>query len=773
VHYNLVFIAMAAGASVLSRLLARSKFNVATAAELLLVLAIFIFNPVAHIQNDTMALAWSVVFLLPLLIAPVSDLIQHVCSAKDTGSYSSISYSNAALIGFLGGLISIAALRLHAEMQIGFIQVQRYDLELMFWVMVEHVILAILIASAINLIRRLLPLFVKNVFVLGPGAVALVAFVCLSFGCFTFVENSLSLRGWAALFYSVLLAATITLSILLIFVPIPGITKSAGESRWRMAMFAIVLIVLAICVPLTIAGDDWNGFLHQVSALLLWVALATSICAFRPSQKRYSIPIILTVVVVTVGIYETLNHSKSAWAADVAPTKAQFLHEMSNYAEQNSSFAMVDKFLGNQESEPCEAACKTLRQYSNIRKATIQNDLKLVNNLLPTSGPKPNIFIIVVDSLRPDYLGAYNPRVDFTPNLNSFARDSVVMRRAYTDYAGTSLSEPSIWSGSLLLHSHYAQPFEKVNSLEKLARTDGYQIVLSYDVILRQIIPPSEDIVKLDTDKKTWGAIEVSSTIEQLEKILDQRGPQAAPVLFYTQPMNVQINADNNLPKRTSQNWQSRTGFDDRIAYTLHQTDTYLGNLFSYLKKKKLYDDSIIILTADHGDATGELGRTAHSTIIYPEVVHVPLIVHLPPAMRANYVYDENRLSTLIDIAPSLYYLLGHRPVIKNPLFGHPMFVESKDEFLNYPRPDVFLASDALAVYGILDGDGRWMYATYDSPSRSMLFDLLQDPTAQHNVLTPALKEKYDQRILCYFQSLSEFFHYYPNGAEVMSIVTP
>jgi len=92
------------------------------------------------------------------------------------------------------------------------------------------------------------------------------------------------------------------------------------------------------------------------------------------------------------------------------------------------------------------------------------------------------------------------------------------------------------------------------------------------------------------------------------------------------------------------------------------------------------------------------------------------------------------------------------------------MFLKSEDEFLSYPRPTVFLASDTLAVYGILDGDGRWMYATYDSPTRSMLFDLLRDPTAQRNVLTPALKEKYDQRILYYFQSLSEFFGYYPNG---------
>src|SRR5258707_172752 len=88
--------------------------------------------------------------------------------------------------------------------------------------------------------------------------------------------------------------------------------------------------------------------------------------------------------------------------------------------------------------------------------------------LQPARGPLPDIFIIVIDSLRPDYLGAYNPQADFTPRLDAFARDSVVMRNAYTQYAGTSLSEPALWAGALLLHAHYLRPFENVNSLRTL-----------------------------------------------------------------------------------------------------------------------------------------------------------------------------------------------------------------------------------------------------------------------------------------------------------------
>jgi hypothetical protein len=338
------------------------------------------------------------------------------------------------------------------------------------------------------------------------------------------------------------------------------------------------------------------------------------------------------------------------------------------------------------------------------------------------------------------------------------------MRNAYTDYAGTSLSEPSIWSGALLLHSHYAQPFEKVDSLEKLARIDRYQMVISYDAILRELIPPADDLIKLDMEKKSWWEIEISSTFRQLEDFLDHRPPGAAPVFFYTQAMNVQAHAENDLPKRTSQNWRTREGFDDRIAYALHQTDEFLGGFVGYLKSKNLYDNSIIIVTADHGEATGELGRRSHSTIIYPEVMRVPLIVHMPLIMHGKYIYDDKRISTLIDIAPSIYYLLGHRPIKSDPLLGRPIFVGSAEEYQRYPRPDLFLASDSLAAYGILAGDGRWMYTTYDSPSRSMLFDLAKDPTAQNTVLTPAFKKQYDDRILQYLQIISKFYGHHPTG---------
>jgi arylsulfatase A-like enzyme len=440
------------------------------------------------------------------------------------------------------------------------------------------------------------------------------------------------------------------------------------------------------------------------------------------------------------------------------------------YGLQNASFGLVEETYHGEIDNGCDQRCRTLRQYTNIRHAEAKAPLHLVEHLEPAQGARPDIFIIVIDSLRPDYLGAYNPAVDFTPNLDALARDSVVMRNAFTQYAGTSLSEPAIWSGALLLHAHYMQPFDRVNSLRTLARTDGYQIVLTYDHILRKLFSPEDDLIKLDAEK-SFAEMEISSTLEQLENVLqDPHRPHDRPVLFYTQPMNIHELGVNHLPGRTAANWRMRPGFSNRIAFKLHQVDDFLGEFFRYLKARGLYDNSIIIITADHGDALADLPgfgmvRRNHSTILFPEVMRVPLIIHLPRAMREHLVWDENRVATLTDIAPSLYYLLGHRPIQPNPIFGRPIFAASEQELHAYDRDHLLLASDARAAYGILSGDGRFMYTAYDSPRRSFLFDLASDPKGVHNVVTGKLQAQFDRQILEDLQSVATFYDFRPDGA--------
>ena len=120
-----------------------------------------------------------------------------------------------------------------------------------------------------------------------------------------------------------------------------------------------------------------------------------------------------------------------------------------------------------------------------MKCASIRSRSTWSTRWLPRIGRAPHIFIFVIDSLRQDYLSPYNPGVTFTPAIDAFARDSVVFKRAFTQYGATGLSEPSIWVGGLLVHKQYVMPFAPMNALHKLLAADGYQRFISRDTILR------------------------------------------------------------------------------------------------------------------------------------------------------------------------------------------------------------------------------------------------------------------------------------------------
>jgi len=145
----------------------------------------------------------------------------------------------------------------------------------------------------------------------------------------------------------------------------------------------------------------------------------------------------------------------------------------------------------------------------------------------------------------------------------------------------------------------------------------------------------------------------------------------------------------------------------------------------------------------------------------------------LPTEMRERLVYDDDRISTLTDITPTLYYLLGHQPIVQNAVYGRPLFASTKEELDRYVPRDVLLASDVRAVYGILTADGRYLYTTYDSPAQSYLFDLAADPNAEHSILTPPLKQRYDEEIIEHLQSIGDFYGYRPGVGSLVASGRP
>jgi len=708
---------------------------------------------------------WAILSLGLLISATGLDAGQYLDAQRnDSKPPSLLDYPTSVIAAVLIALLWAlgAQWRLYGDSHTSSFSLVR--VEVTGWSVISHILVAILLLSVLNLLS-LISAKTPWPRLAQQTLTALFTFATLWFMVTRFLENGLSFDGWPAQFYAGAFAAALTCWGFCLITPILAARKSviAAPLRWQAKIVPWVLAgafsVFTVALPSLIQGGDWNGFIQHTVALVGWITLGACAYRIRPRSAKYSVPAILAIALLAGFAYKSLQATAIFWAKPLGKTDDEFARTVENYAVRDASFDLVNHALGNGREIPCGDLCRILREYTNIPNFPIQRNVNLVNPLVPTQGNRPNVFIFVIDSMRPDYLGAYNPKVDFTPNLDAFARDSVVMRHAYTQYAGTSLSEPAIWAGMMLLHDHDLSAFSKINSLEKLAHVDGYREIVSYDTVVRQFLMPSKNLVKLDADK-LWNQCEVCTTIQQTEAALEQNSSD--PVLFYAQPMNVHQFAHNDLPRMSSADWQSRPGFVDRIAYEVHGVDQCLGGFFEYLKRHNLYDNSIIVITADHGDATGAFGRYSHSVSIYPEIMRVPILIHLPKNLQGKLVYDDQALATLTDIAPSIYYLLGHRPIGTNPLFGHPLFAENDAELHNYHRDEIFFASDVRAAYGLLTDGGRYFYATYDSPAQSYLYDLANDPNGTEDILTPALKTQYDQRIIEYLQEVAGFYGYRP-----------
>ncbi|HTS05283.1 MAG TPA: sulfatase-like hydrolase/transferase, partial [Candidatus Eisenbacteria bacterium] len=708
--------------------------------------------PVLPHTEPTASTYWcSIAALFPLMFASLFRRSSNRPSSGCEGAKNAIFFPYAPVILIsivVSCLYIVGASSRNASHTQSFV-LHATDLEHAVWSLASHLILALAIFSILNLVA-LIATKNEKPFRLQLTINAALAFFALAFVLHWFLDSALSFNSRLAVLYSVALALSLVLWGLWIIDPFLKVSAAFQAANRRLGTWIVLLAssTLAITFPLLIGDADWSGFLQGTVTLSIWVVV--SVCAFRlrPARAPYSLALILSVMIFTGVAYKTLQATEIFWSKPLGTTDDEISLDLEAYGSNDNSFFLAHHILGNRRNEVCGDLCRILRENTNIRDTRALADIDLVNSLTPNRSERPNIFIFVIDSMRPDYLGAYNSSIDYTPNLDAFARDSIVLHHAYSQYAGTSLSEPAIWSGAMMLHAHYLQPFSRLNSLDRLLHIDEYRMLVSSDEVLSAIMPADPHVVSLDTDKKLWNQLEIGSTLQQAETFLDAHPQQEQPIFLYAQPKNVHQFARNDVPSPTSQHWPDRPGLNTRITYEVHWVDSCLGQFFGYLKQHGLYDNSIIIVTSDHGDATGEFGRTSHSTSIWPEIMRVPLIMHLPTKMRREFVYDDTRLSTLTDIAPTLYYVLGHGPIRQNPLYGRPLLAKTKQELDSYQPHDLLLSSDVRAVYGILSEDGQYLYTTYDSPAESYLFDLVSDPNAQHSILTPALKQRYDEEII-------------------------
>jgi hypothetical protein len=539
------------------------------------------------------------------------------------------------------------------------------------------------------------------------------------------------------------------------------------------AWFLLMIPGIAYYLGLRAALLDWEFLLQELCVLLIWtVTFATLFTITRPTETRWGFVLVSAACLLTLGGTLTLKIFQPRWELIVKGSQPNVAALLDEYADRDVSFRLARQVLSGRRlaarsaSASSESFFSFIGENTNIPRSIPVKpaDVKLVQNLRAGDHPKPNIFVFVIDSLRRDYLSPFNPSVNFTPSIAEFAQESVAFENSFTQYAGTGLSEPCIWTGALLVHQQYVTPFYPMNSLEKLVEAEKYQVLVSKDDILNAIMAPMTSLVELDKGRGVR-EYDFCRTLGELEGKIEQMSQPLAPLFVYTQPQNIHISVIDR-EGRSVLDGGKYPGFDPAYSSRVRRIDRCFGDFIQFLKKKGLFDNSIIILTSDHGDSLGERGRMGHAYTIFPEVIEVPLIIHLPPALASAVTFDPRAVAFLTDITPTLYYSLGHKPIARNDIFGRPLFTERLEEQTPYLRDSYLIVSSYGPVYGILSNSGHSLYIADGVNFQEYFFELGGGSEDTSKEVTDTLRGRYQQEIRERVDEINRFYKFQAPSAQ-------
>ncbi len=282
-----------------------------------------------------------------------------------------------------------------------------------------------------------------------------------------------------------------------------------------------------------------------------------------------------------------------------------------------------------------------------------------------------NIIIIAVDTLRADHLSCYGYPRNTSPNIDKFAKDSVKFNSCYTPVPKTGPAFTSMLS-SLPPYKHGAKRnglslFDHVKLLPEILREHEY-----YSSAFVSIWSLRDKLCGLGSrfdsytevfNRKMWaGLVSSEGKAPKVNKaVFNWLGRNSGKKFFlwvhYTEPhlpyvYHKKFDFGYNVVYPSfyakGSNFRKIKQYDTEVSYVDH----YIGELIEKIKELGLYEDSLIIFVADHGEGFGEHNYYGHGRILYNSTLHIPLIVKLPGNADSNSAVERN--VSLMDVAPSI-----------------------------------------------------------------------------------------------------------------------
>lgn len=303
-----------------------------------------------------------------------------------------------------------------------------------------------------------------------------------------------------------------------------------------------------------------------------------------------------------------------------------------------------------------------------------------------------NVLLIVMDTVRADHLGCQGYARDTSPRLDAFAAQSVHFSQARSQGSMTREAMPALLTGKY---------FAEVSRVEQ-----KWPHILPDNVMLAEIFK--------DAGYQTWAMSSFGYFVpffgygQGFDEYDDKISKEGRVHWLRTshRVTDGTLEAIDRLEENPDEPWLAMAHFADPHSGYMHHkesprfgpyiydlydqeifyTDLHIGRLFDGLEERGLMDDTIVVITADHGEGLKKKedhGHLYHGQTLYDELIHVPMIVHVPFAEPRRV----DRPVALIDVLPTLLELTGVTTDVTMRGFSLSPYLQGDTDF---ERPPVF-----------------------------------------------------------------------------------
>jgi len=397
----------------------------------------------------------------------------------------------------------------------------------------------------------------------------------------------------------------------------------------------------------------------------------------------------------------------------------------------------------------------------------------------PGGAERPNVVLLVLDTLRADRLSAWGRPERITPHLDRLARRGLLFGRAratsswtvpstaalitgrYPDVPGVERGKaPAVAPDSATLAERFADHGYVTGGFSANFVLDGFRgFHRGFDT---WYLAPYQDArltaAELNQRALHWARAQGEGPLFLYLHYMDPHEPYDAPSIRRPHGRAGPFSIERGHRWRDGtilpllMGWDELEGPEERelIEGWYHEEVAYLdrciGRFFASLRAAGLLENTVLLVTADHGEEFGDHGFWSHGFSLYREMLHVPLLLTSPVLGPGAGTVEPSPVS-LLDITPTLLSLAGLPPP-HGPAHGRSLLDPS-------PQRTLFAATAACGLpprYSAFDGRyalvridpdaagavkpgsraARWLDRA--APPAVALYDLEADPAERHNL---------------------------------------